>query len=150
MLLAVIVACEVGFWMVLGAGLVARYLLRRQRLSTILLVAVPLIDLVLLAATTIDLCGGATADFTHGLAAAYLGFSIAFGRSMMRWADQRFAYRFAGGPPPWKPPKGGWARTRYEWREWGKFPGSWRSGLSSARPGPRSSPAGPATRAVSV
>ncbi|HEX5597853.1 MAG TPA: hypothetical protein VFX61_17845 [Micromonosporaceae bacterium] len=120
MLLAVIVACEIGFWVLLGAGLVARYLLRRQKLSTALLVCVPLVDLVLLAAAVVDLRAGATADFTHGLAAAYLGFSIAFGRSMMRWADQRFAHRFAGGPPPWKPPKGGWARTRHEWREWGK------------------------------
>lgn len=120
MLLAVIAACEIGFWVVLGAGLVARYLLRLQRLSTILLVCVPLVDLVLLAASVLDLHRGATADFTHGLAAAYLGFSVAFGRSMVRWADQRFAHRFAGGPPPWKPPKSGWARTRYEWREWGK------------------------------
>ncbi|MGW0434226.1 hypothetical protein ACWDV4_17005 [Micromonospora sp. NPDC003197] len=120
MVLAVIVACEIGFWVLLGAGLVARYLLRLRRLSTVLLLSVPLVDLVLLTATVIDLRRGATANFTHGLAAAYLGFSIAFGHSMIRWADQRFAHRFAGGPPPWKPPKGGWARARYEWREWGK------------------------------
>jgi hypothetical protein len=31
----------------------------------------------------------------------------------------------AGGPPPWKPPKSGWARTRYEWREWGKGVLAW-------------------------
>ncbi|GAB3153190.1 hypothetical protein GCM10027290_45640 [Micromonospora sonneratiae] len=120
MVLAVIAACEIGFWVLLGAGLVARYLLRMRRLGLALLISVPLIDLVLLAATVIDLRRGATANFTHGLAAAYLGFSIAFGHSMIRWADQRFAHRFAGGPPPWKPPKGGWARARYEWREWGK------------------------------
>jgi hypothetical protein len=39
---------------------------------------------------------------------------------MMRWADQRFAHRFADGPAPWKPPASGAARVRYEWREWGK------------------------------
>jgi hypothetical protein len=39
---------------------------------------------------------------------------------MIRWADQRFAHRFAGGPPPWRPPRDGWPRVRYEWREWGK------------------------------
>lgn len=120
MLVAVIVACEVGFWVVLGAGLLARYPLRRPRLGAALLVCVPLVDLVLLAATAVDLRRGATADVTHGLAAAYLGFSVAFGHSMVRWADQRFAHRFAGGPPPVKPPRAGWARTRYEWREWGK------------------------------
>jgi hypothetical protein len=117
-LLAVIVACEVGFWIVLAAGLAARYLLRRRRLGTVLLICTPLVDLILFVATVIDLRRGATATFAHGLAAAYIGFSIAFGHSIIRWADQRFAHRFAGGPPPWKPPKGGWARTAYEWREW--------------------------------
>jgi hypothetical protein len=119
-LLAVIVGCEIGFWVLLGAGLVARYLLRRRRLGALLLLATPLVDLVLLVVTVVDLRRGATANFTHGLAAAYLGFSVVFGHSMVRWADQRFAHRFAGGPPPWRPPKRGPARARHEWREWGK------------------------------
>ncbi len=125
MLIAIIVFCEIGFWVVLGAGLVARYLLGRRTLGAVLLTAVPLVDLVLLVATVIDLSNGATADFTHGLAAAYIGFSVAFGHSMIRWADQRFAHRFAGGPPPWRPPKGGRARARYEWREFGKAALAW-------------------------
>ncbi|MFC4022172.1 hypothetical protein ACFOW4_30140 [Micromonospora sp. GCM10011542] len=125
MLVAVIVACEIGFWVVLGAGLVARYPLRRPRLGAALLVCVPLVDLVLLAATVADLRRGATADVTHGLAAAYLGFSVAFGHSMVRWADQRFAHRFAGGPPPVRPPRYGRERTRHEWREWGKALLAW-------------------------
>lgn len=120
MLVAVIIGCEIAFWVVLAAGLVARYPLRRPRLGGALLLCVPLVDLALLVATVIDLRRGATADFTHGLAAAYLGFSVAFGHSMVRWADQRFAHRFAGGPPPVRPPRYGWARTRYEWREWAK------------------------------
>ncbi|PZM95073.1 MAG: hypothetical protein DIU79_08270 [Actinobacteria bacterium] len=125
MLVAFIVACEVAFWLLLGAGLAVRYLLRRKRLSTVLLVAVPLVDVVLLVASAINLRSGGTATFAHGLAAAYLGYSVAFGRSIMRWADQRFAHRFAGGPPPWRPPRYGAARTRYEWREWGKGMLAW-------------------------
>jgi hypothetical protein len=120
MIVALIVASEVGFWVLLGAGLLARYLLRLRRLSVVLLLGSPVLDLVLLVATTIDLRRGGTAGPMHGLAAIYLGFSVMFGHAMIRWADQRFAHRFAGGPPPWKPPKGGWARARYEWREWGK------------------------------
>jgi hypothetical protein len=50
---------------------------------------------------------------------------VAFGHSLIRWADQRVAHRFAGGPPPWRPPKAGWARARYEWREWGKAMIGW-------------------------
>jgi hypothetical protein len=120
LMVTLIAACEIGFWVLLGAGLVARYLLRWRQVSTVLLICVPLVDVVLLVATVIDLSGGATANTTHGLAAAYLGFSVAFGHSLMRWADQRFAHRFANGPAPWKPPKSGPARVRYEWREWGK------------------------------
>ncbi|MCE7006225.1 hypothetical protein LWC34_25790 [Kibdelosporangium philippinense] len=121
LMVTLIVACEIGFWVVLGAGLVARYLLRWRRTSTVLLLCVPLVDVVLFAATVIDLRGGGSAGSVHGLAAVYLGVSVAFGHSMMRWADQRFAHRFADGPPPVKPPKSGSARVRYEWRESGKF-----------------------------
>jgi hypothetical protein len=84
------------------------------------LICVPLIELVLLAATTVDLARGPTAGFGHGLAAAYLGFSIAFGHSLIRWADERFAYRFSDGPPPTRPPRFGLERARYEWREFAK------------------------------
>jgi hypothetical protein len=124
-LLAVIVAAEIGFWVLLAAGLVTRYLLGRCRLGAILLASVPVVDLVLLVATVIDLGGGATADFTHGLAAAYIGFSVAFGHSLIRWADQRFAHRFAGGPPPWRPPRRGRERARYERREFVKAVIAW-------------------------
>jgi hypothetical protein len=65
------------------------------------------------------------AEAAHGLAAAYIGFSVAFGRSLIGWADERFAYRFAGGPPPRRPPRGGLERTRYEWREFGKAAIAW-------------------------
>lgn len=120
MLIAIIAACEIGFWVVLAAGLAARYPLRLRRTGAALLLCVPLVDLVLLAATVIDLRGGATAGTGHGLAAAYLGYSGAFGHSMVRCADERFAHRFAGGPPPRGRPKHGTARVRYEWREFGK------------------------------
>ena len=125
MLLVLILACEIGFWVLLGAGLATRYLLRRPRAGAILLAAVPAVDLVLLAATVVDLRGGATAGFTHGLAAAYIGVSLAFGHGMVRWADERVAHRFAGGPPPSRPPRHGAARVRHEWREFGKAALAW-------------------------
>ena len=125
MLIAIIIACEIGFWVVLAAGLAARYVLRRPRLGAALLICVPLVDLVLLAAATVDLARGATAQFGHGLAAAYVGFSVAFGHGMIRWADERFAHRFSGGPPPTRPPRHGRERTRHEWREFAKAALAW-------------------------
>lgn len=120
MLYALIIACEIGFWVFLAAGLVARYALRRRRLSVALLVCAPLVDLVLLAATVADLHGGATANASHGLAAAYIGFSVAFGHRLITWADAHAAHRFADGPPPAKPPRAGRAHAAYEWRLWGQ------------------------------
>ena len=113
-----IVAGEIAFWAFVLGGLVARYLLRRPRLGVALLLMTPVVDLVLVAATVIDLRAGATADFFHGLAAIYVGVSIAFGHRMIRWTDERFAHRFAGGPPPKRRPKQGPEHARREREGW--------------------------------
>ncbi|MBB4684795.1 hypothetical protein [Amycolatopsis jiangsuensis] len=110
---------EVAFWIFIVSGLVARYALKKRRLSTVLLAAVPVVDLVVLIAAVADLARGATPNLTHGLAAVYLGFSVVFGPSMVSWADVRFARWFAGGPAP-APKLQGRAKLRQEWRDWGK------------------------------
>jgi hypothetical protein len=51
LLYALIVGCEISFWIVLVLALAARYLLRRERLSRALLVCLPLVDLLLIAFT---------------------------------------------------------------------------------------------------
>lgn len=118
MLVGVIIACEIGFWLFLLAGLSARYLLRRKRLGGVLLALAPAVDLVLLVASVLDLRGGGTATAAHGLAAVYLGVSVGFGQRMLRWADVRFAHRFAGGPPPPKKPRYGAAKAAHERSAW--------------------------------
>ncbi|GAA3951592.1 hypothetical protein [Gordonia caeni] len=101
-MVSLILACEIAFWVVIVAGLATRYLLHRRRLGLALLALTPAIDLVLLIAAGVDLHRGAAADFAHGLAAIYLGFSLAYGHRLIAWADVRFAHRFAGGPAPVK------------------------------------------------
>jgi hypothetical protein len=115
---AVIVAGEIGFWVLIAAGLAVRYVLRARRASAVVLAMVPLIDVVVLVATVVDLAGGAKANFTHGLAAVYLGFSVVLGPGLVRWADAWFAQRFAHGPAP--PKRQGRAKRRHEWREFAK------------------------------
>ncbi|TCP66521.1 hypothetical protein [Baia soyae] len=87
-----IVACEVMFWVVIGLGLVTRYVLKMKRLGLFLLSLTIVIDLALLVITGIDLYNGATATVAHGIAAVYIGISIAFGKSMVQWTDERFQY----------------------------------------------------------
>lgn len=119
MIAVAIVACEIGFWVVLVAGMALRYPLRRPRLGALVLAGVPLVDVVLLVVAGVDLAGGARFSGSHGLAAAYLGFSLAFGPALVRWADVRFAHRFAGGPAPAPKPAGGSpARRAALWTEW--------------------------------
>lgn len=117
-----IVACEIGFWLVLGIALSARYLLRLERISTILLLCVPLLDILLLALITWDLLKNeAVAEFVHGLGAVYLGFTVAFGHQIIGKVDAWFSHRFAGGPAPVKPATGGRAGIRYEWEQWARM-----------------------------
>ncbi len=120
MVATAIVATEVAFWVFLLAGLAARYVLRRPRLGLVLLLGSPAADLALLALVAGDLQRGAAPSHAHALAAAYLGFTVAFGHDLVSWADRRFARRFAGAPPVAKPLRRGAERVRHEWREFGK------------------------------
>ncbi len=119
-ILFIIVCCEVAFWLFMIAGLTVRYLFKQQKLSTVLLYSVPWIDVLLLAAVVMDLRSGSVATFAHGLAAAYIGFTVAFGRVTLDWADARFAHRFAGGDQPEKPPSYGRQLLIYEVKWFGR------------------------------
>src|SRR5918996_719589 len=118
MIAALIIASEIAFWLVLLGGLATRYLLRRPRLGAALLLTTPLVDVALLAFTVIDLRGGATATAAHALAAVYIGVSVAFGHSIVGWADARFAHRFAGAPAPMRAPRSGRVHAANERRGW--------------------------------
>ncbi len=115
---ALVVACEVAFWVFLVAAVVARYAFHLRRTSTVLLLCEPLLEVVLLVATVGDLLRGSEATWTHGLAALYLGFTVAFGKRTVHAVDAWVAHRFSGGPAPWRPPKHGPVRLRYEWALW--------------------------------
>ena len=116
MTVTLILAGEVGFWILLALGLAARYLLTWHRAGAALLLCLPLVDLLVLGATVLDLRRGAAPGATHGLAAAYVGFTVAYGHSLVRWADGHAAHRFAGGPKPPGAPKYGRERAAHEWR----------------------------------
>lgn len=68
-MLTIIIACEIGFWVCIVAGLTVKYMLRRRRVGAALLLMTPVIDVILLAAVIINLQSGGTATLIHGLAA---------------------------------------------------------------------------------
>lgn len=119
-MIAAIVTAEVLFWAFLLGGLALRYLVRARRASTVALAAVPFVDVALLVFVTIDVARGADPSHAHALAAIYLGFTIAFGHSLVRWTDTHFRHRFAGGPAPTRPAKGSRAEVRATWIEWAR------------------------------
>ncbi|MGW2486814.1 hypothetical protein ACWCV9_06275 [Streptomyces sp. NPDC001606] len=121
MVVWLIITCEVAFWVLLVAGLTFRYALRMPRTGLALLLCEPLLEVVLFLVTAIDLRNGAQPDWRHGLAAVYIGFTVGLGHSTIKWADAWVAHRFAGGPPPAKPPKYGTARTVHEWKVAGRW-----------------------------
>ncbi|MGO2862706.1 MAG: hypothetical protein ACTIC1_16225, partial [Brevibacterium sp.] len=75
-MLPFILGGEILFWILLLAGVSVRYLLGWRAVSTGLLIATPAVDLIIIALTYVDLAAGASSDFSHGLAAFYVGFSI--------------------------------------------------------------------------
>lgn len=87
-----IIACEIGFWVFILLGLVTRYVFNKPFLGLLFLAMTPVVDLILLIATSYDLYRGAIATTAHGLAAIYIGVSISYGKSMISWADERFKY----------------------------------------------------------
>ncbi|CAM5582205.1 hypothetical protein SAVIM338S_05046 [Streptomyces avidinii] len=115
MLVPLIIACEVGFWVLLAGGLALRYLAKMPKLGAAVLLCEPLLELVLLVVTTLDLRGGAQPDWKHGLAALYLGYTVAYGHYTVKWLDGHAAHRLAGGP---KPAGAGYGKARavHEWK----------------------------------
>jgi len=130
MLTILILGCEIGFWLLVIAGLVCRYVWNLPKVGVVLLACTPLVDLVLLVATGLDLRNGASATFVHSLSAIYLGVSIVYGHRMIRWADQWFVYRFKQGPVPIRKPKYGAARASYERLMWYHHFFAWAIGSS--------------------
>ncbi|MFD8121532.1 hypothetical protein ACFV3T_10575, partial [Streptomyces albidoflavus] len=118
MIVTLIVICEVGFWVLLAAGLGLRYLAKMPRTGAAVLLCEPLLEIVLLVVTVLDLRAGADPDWKHGLAAVYIGYTAAFGHYTVRWLDGHARHRLAGGPPPAKPPRFGAARARHEVKLW--------------------------------
>ncbi|WP_016907378.1 hypothetical protein [Streptomyces xiaopingdaonensis] len=115
-IVTLVVVSEVGFWVLLAAGLGLRYGLRRRRAGGVVLLMEPALEVVLLVAGVVDLGRGAEPDWKHGLAAVYLGFTVTHGRYAVAWADRHAAHRLAGGPRPAKPPRYGRARAVHEWK----------------------------------
>ena len=87
-----IVICEISFWIVIALGLIIRYIFRLKKLGFLFLALTPVIDLLLLIITTIDLLNGAKAELPHAIAAVYISVSLVFGKSVIRWFDDRFRY----------------------------------------------------------
>ncbi|WP_051898643.1 hypothetical protein [Sciscionella sediminilitoris] len=117
-MIAAIVVAEVAFWVLLVGGLAVRYLVKAQRLSSVILAGVPLVDLGLVILVAVDVVRGAPPTAAHALASMYLGFTVAFGHSIIRRADAWFRYRFADGPRPTKPVKGSKEYSQSLWAEW--------------------------------
>ncbi|MBT2509958.1 hypothetical protein J7I98_29670 [Streptomyces sp. ISL-98] len=114
MIVTLIIICEVGFWVLLAGGLALRYLAKMPRTGAAVLLMEPLLEVVLLVVTAVDLKNGAEPDWKHGLAAVYIGFTVALGHRTIKWVDARVAHRFAGGPVPERAPKYGTARAVHE------------------------------------
>lgn len=97
----IIVACEIGFWIFIIAGLITRYIINQKKTGLILLAMTPIVDLVLILFTSYDIYREAEITMAHSIAPIYLATSIVYGKTMIQWADERFLYYVKrDGPKP--------------------------------------------------
>lgn len=62
---------------------------------------IPIVDLVLIVVTSIDIYRGAEITLAHSIAPIYLAVSLVYGKTMINWADARFLYYVKReGPKP--------------------------------------------------
>ncbi|MGW7279058.1 hypothetical protein ACWGIV_12270 [Streptomyces sp. NPDC054844] len=118
MIVTLIIVCEIGFWVLLAAGLAVRYLLKMPRAGMALLLCEPLLEVVLLVVTALDLKNGADPSWKHGLAALYIGYTVGHGHRTVKWLDGHAAHRLGEAPKPVGPPRYGMARARHEGKVW--------------------------------
>lgn len=97
-----IITAEVLFWVFVVLGLITRYLFKMKKLGAIFLLFTPVIDLLLLGAVYVSLKNGSEVTIATGLAACYIGITVAFGHRLIKWADNKFAYWFGKGKKPEK------------------------------------------------
>ncbi|WP_285398269.1 hypothetical protein [Lysinibacillus sp. fls2-241-R2A-57] len=93
-MIAWIITAEIAFWIVIILGLICRYVLKMPKLSILFFALTPVIDLLLVILTAMDLKAGTPASISHGIAAIYIGVSIAYGKTMIAWADEKFQQWF--------------------------------------------------------
>ncbi|MFJ7405496.1 MULTISPECIES: hypothetical protein [unclassified Lysinibacillus] len=93
-MIAWIITAEIAFWIVILIGLICRYRFKKPKLSIIFFALTPVIDLLLVLLTAMDLRAGTPASISHGIAAVYIGVSIAYGKTMITWADEKFQQWF--------------------------------------------------------
>ncbi|SHF42444.1 hypothetical protein [Streptoalloteichus hindustanus] len=125
MFLAVVIGCEVGFWVLLLAGLLTRYLLRAPRVGAALLLLAAGTQVVLLVTGAVDLAGGSTASIAHVIAAVAVAIAAVSGRHHLHTAD-RWVRRRLGrdqeAPAPPLPPR---AHARQKRRDFALRAAEW-------------------------
>lgn len=121
-----IVLAEILFWILIAAGMMVRYGLRKPTLSKILLLAVPLVDVALIFIVIVELRAGKPVELAHQLAGIYLGISIILGPSIIKWCDKK-AYSWHAKIPTQKPEKRSFA---IEMRSELSFLGKWIAAMA--------------------
>lgn len=124
-----IIVAEIAFWVAIAFGLVARYILNLKGLSWFFFILTPFVDLALIVLTAMDLKNGAIATTAHGVAAIYIGVSLAYGKSMIAWADEKFQVLFLKKSST-KKKLSGLAKGKYEMKMWARHVAAYVIGSS--------------------
>ncbi|MFO1443280.1 hypothetical protein KDN24_08640 [Bacillus sp. Bva_UNVM-123] len=88
-ILTLIIICEILFWVFAILGVFFRSIIKLPKLGKFFLILIPIDDLLLIIFNIASLLIGEPFSYSHSLSGIYLGVTIAFGETIIKWLDNK-------------------------------------------------------------
>lgn len=89
LILTLIIICEILFWVFAILGVFFRSIIKNAKLGNFFLILIPIDDLLLIIFNIVSLLMGEPFSYSHSLSGIYLGVTIAFGKTIIKWLDNK-------------------------------------------------------------
>lgn len=88
-ILTLIIICEILFWVFAILGVFFRSIVKNNKLGRFFLILIPIDDVLLIIFNIVSLLIGEPFSYSHSLSGLYLGITIAFGETIIKWLDNK-------------------------------------------------------------
>ncbi|GIN94801.1 hypothetical protein J6TS1_06710 [Siminovitchia terrae] len=88
-ILTLIIICEILFWVFAVLGVFFRSITKMPKLGAFFLILIPIDDFLLIIFNIVSLLIGEPFNYSHSLSGLYLGITLAFGETIIKWVDNK-------------------------------------------------------------